>query len=189
MKKKSARRIRLFLSGKSIDKRLFGSTIISYVFTILVQKGSAMNTLEKIAVIALPCKPYLEWVKALPESEGAVVGALKKLREEAVVYLLPCTVAEDPDDVILRNATTIFNAELESWTPNRSLWPGGRDIELFNEWIEAGLHTAVIDLELEEEEDVEDEELEKQFSPDYEGDEGEDEAEAEAEEEYTEEEK
>ncbi|MFC1582900.1 hypothetical protein ACFL4W_05110 [Planctomycetota bacterium] len=138
-----------------------------------------MNTLDKVAVIALPCKPYLEWIKALPESEGAVVGSLKKLREEAAVYLLPCTVADDPDDVVLRNATTIFNAELESWTPNQSLWPAGRDADLFKEWFEAALHSAVVDLEQEEEEDVEDEELEKQFSPDYNDDDEDDEEEAE----------
>ena len=148
-----------------------------------------MSTLDKIAVVILPCKPYLEWVKALPESAGAVVGSLKELREEAAVYLLPCTVADDPDDVIVRNAPAIFNAELESWTSNQSLWPRGRDMDLFKEWFDTALHTAVIDFEREEEEDVEDEELEKQFSPDYPDHEDEDEEEEEATEKFAETEK
>jgi hypothetical protein len=73
------------------------------------------------------------------------------LRSEPAVYLVPGW--EDPDEeraVLKEFWAALFDAMLEAWVTDESLWTKKRSMEMFREWFEIQTFEMVQDIYLDE---------------------------------------
>ena len=109
-----------------------------------------MEFLKRSAVIVKPRRPYLEWARR-DDEEGLAESVFEGLRSEPTVYLLP--EYEDPtsqQEVLEEFWPVLFEAMLEGWVTDESLWPKTRTLEMFREWFEVQMSSLVQDLDLDE---------------------------------------
>ena len=116
----------------------------------LLQGGLTMAMVNRSAVIVKPRQPYLEWCRK-GGAEGVADAVFKSLHTEPHVYLLPEYV--DPESrrqVLDEFWPELFDAMLEGWLREESLWPTGRTRAMFDEWFEIQMCSLVQDLCLDE---------------------------------------
>lgn len=135
-----------------------------------------MYEMERIAVIIKPTQLFLNWVKSIPGDANSNTMELKDLREDCTTLLIPPfespTEAQEYIEEIYED---LFNAELESWCTDSSLWPKKRDYYTFKSWFDLEYHSIVYDLVEgghEDDEDQDEDEEEYDDEDDYEKDEG-----------------
>ncbi len=107
--------------------------------------------INRAAVVLKPKRPYLDWTKQDDET-GIAESVFQSMHEEPIVYLLP--VYEDPDSekgVLAEYWPALFEAMLEGWLRDESMWPRKRSFQMFQEWFEVQLSSIVQDLDLDEE--------------------------------------
>ncbi len=105
-----------------------------------------MELLNRSAVIVKPRRAYLEWARR-DDDEGLAESVFEGLRSEPTVYLLP--EYEDPSsqqEVLEEFWPDLFEAMLEGWVTDESLWPRNRTFEMFQEWFEIQMSSLVQDL-------------------------------------------
>ncbi len=116
-----------------------------------------MGLLNRSAIIVRPRRPYLEWAKR-DDSGDVAEEVFESLRSEPHVYLLP-----EYDDAVSQKEVledfwpAVFAAMLAGWVTNDALWPKRRNFQMFQDWFEIQIGSAVEDLYLDEPlKDVED---------------------------------
>lgn len=111
-----------------------------------------MFEIDRNIVVIKAREPFLQWINALPGSEGEVSFA--DLRCDCTTYLVP--VSEDPEHIleyVYERFAEVFEGELESWTPDANLWPQERGLEVFKRWFTLEYHSVIYDMVDEEVED------------------------------------
>ena len=106
-----------------------------------------MEMLNRSAVTVKPLRLYLEWAKRDDAGEVAEI-VFENLRSEPHVYLLP--EYEDPtsqQEVLEEFWPVLFEAMLEGWVTDKSLWPTNRTLRMFLEWFEIQMSSIVQDLD------------------------------------------
>ena len=105
-----------------------------------------MELLNRSAVIVKPRRPYLEWAKR-DDDEGLAEPVFEGLRSEPTVYLLPEYEDRSSQQEVLEEFwPLLFEAMLEGWVTDESLWPKNRTLEMFREWFEVQMSSLVQDL-------------------------------------------
>jgi len=105
---------------------------------------------NRSAVIVRPKTPYLEWCKQ-DDAEGLAGGVFEQMCEEPHIYLLPAYEdSESQRDVLKDYWPALFEAMLEGWVTEESLWPQERSLKMFREWFEITMTSMVLDLDLDE---------------------------------------
>ena len=108
------------------------------------------DLVNRSAIIVKPKRPFLEWAKK-DDAEGLAEGVFETLREEPHVYLLPDYEAPVSQREVLEDYwPALFEAMLEGWVTDESMWPRKRTFEMFNEWFEVQMTSMVVDLDLDE---------------------------------------
>lgn len=97
------------------------------------------------AVILKYKEPFLTWIIEADPSEHKVEISTETSKQERTVYLISDEDAENVDDWIRENYETLFEAELEGWYTDETLWPSKRDYTVFMEWFEVECHSVVLD--------------------------------------------
>ncbi len=116
-----------------------------------------MGLLNRSAIILRPKPPFLEWAKQ-DDTTGIAEDVFNSLRNEPHVFLLP----EHDDDYAQREVLedfwrAAFEAMLNGWVTDKKLWPKKRSFQMFQDWFEIQIGSAVEDLYLDEPlEDVDD---------------------------------
>ncbi len=100
-------------------------------------------TINRSAVILLPTKACLEWVKSCPDFVSDLPSG--KLQREPTVYLIP-EAKMAPDDYIRRHFKPMFEEELNSWYTDPSMWPKDLSFETFKKFFKILVTTMVYDL-------------------------------------------
>jgi len=107
--------------------------------------------INRAAVVLKPKRPYLDWTKQ-DDGTGIAESVFQSMHDEPTVYLLP--ECEDPDSekhVLAEYWPALFEAMLEGWLRDESMWPRNRTFQMFEEWFEIQLSYVVRDLDLDEE--------------------------------------
>ncbi len=104
--------------------------------------------INRAAVILKNKTPAVQWIKdADPCHDGSQI-TLEEANHECTVYLISVQDADD-DKALARwikaNFAALFEAELEGWYTDETLWPQRRTLKLFYEWFAVECHTVIED--------------------------------------------
>ncbi len=103
--------------------------------------------INRAAILLKLKQPAVDWINEVDPVDNHRVN-LKSANEDRAVYLVDDEVADDSVNVahwLRLNWEALFNAELEAWYLDESLWIQGRSFELFQEWFEIECHPVITD--------------------------------------------
>lgn len=102
--------------------------------------------INRCAVVVRAKRPFLEWLKNLPDPIDSKKN-LSDINREPHVYLLPEYEINDEKALLLAYFyDTIFETELGGWWTNMDDWPRNRTLAMFKDWFSVEFHTIVEDL-------------------------------------------
>jgi hypothetical protein len=105
-----------------------------------------MKLITNRAVIILrPKGPYIDWVRSADDESKHITAA--EIAAEPNVYLVDDYEMDgERDELIANNYREIFEAELNGWLIDKSVWPKTRDLKTFKEWFHIDFYSIVFDL-------------------------------------------
>jgi hypothetical protein len=93
-------------------------------------------------------EPALRWInEADPCHDDTGIDA-ESVNMECTVYLISDADGDGDESVtrcIKKNYKLLFEAGLEGWYTNPTLWPNKRTFKLFQEWFGVECHTLLVD--------------------------------------------
>lgn len=104
--------------------------------------------LNRAAVILKYKAPMLRWINDSDPYDDNPQVSMDEVNRDRTVYLISDRDADDDLSLarwVKANYTVLFDAELEGWYTDESLWPQKRTFKLFQEWFEVVCHTVVED--------------------------------------------
>ena len=105
---------------------------------------SASTTLaNRIVILARPTRSYFEWAKFADDSEASY--SLLDIRRDCSAWLLP--VGENVEKFLREHFDEIFRRELFAITYDEKEFPANRTYEMFRDWFDVEIHSAVYDLD------------------------------------------
>ncbi len=105
-----------------------------------------MEIINRSAIILRPKQPYLDWTK-LDDETGVADSVYESMREDPAVYLVPGWEDDDEGRQVLKEFwPALFEAMLEGWLLDDSMWPKNRTFQMFREWFEVETHAMLADL-------------------------------------------
>ncbi len=105
-----------------------------------------MREINCSVAILKPRQPLLDWLLQLPDG-GEEKFTLEELRQDCTVLLVPEADDDEPHLRLIRSrCKEIFEAELESWCTDETLWPSKRDFKTFRAWFDIEIHSLVVDM-------------------------------------------
>lgn len=112
-----------------------------------------MYLINRNVAIIRPRQEFLDWLEGVPDEEPLKIS-LDQLRTDCTTLLIP--EFDDADEAIAyvyRYWQDLFEAELEGWYTDESIWPQERTIETFMGWFDIEIHSTVIEMDEDEEGD------------------------------------
>ncbi|MCB2181329.1 MAG: hypothetical protein KQH63_04850 [Desulfobulbaceae bacterium] len=101
--------------------------------------------INRAAVILKYKGPMVKWICDSDPYNKDFSISMEDANEERTVYLVDDREADHIEEWIKLNFRALFESELENWYTDESLWPAGRNLELFNEWFEVKCHSMIVD--------------------------------------------
>lgn len=104
--------------------------------------------LNRAAVLVRYKEPAVRWINEADPDPEARTLTLSEVNEEHTVYLISDGDADTKDTLarwIKHNYDWLFEAELEGWYTDESLWPQNRTLKMFREWFTVECHTVILD--------------------------------------------
>jgi hypothetical protein len=101
-------------------------------------------TINRFAVILIPTEACLDWVRSCPDGDDHMT--LGEMQQEPTTYLIPETKRVPPEDWVRRHSKVMFHEELDSWCPDRCMWPKDLSFKTFKKFFEVNISTVVFDL-------------------------------------------
>jgi len=90
----------------------------------------------------------LQWINESDPYDDDTQISMAEVNRERTVYLISDRDADDDKTLarwIKANFAELFEAELEGWYTDESLWPPKRTFKLFQEWFEVECHSVIED--------------------------------------------
>jgi hypothetical protein len=120
-----------------------------WLFCLIVPPQINLNIimLNRAAILLKLKQAAVDWINAADPMENPGYS-LKSANEDRTVYLVSDEVAEDPVSLthwLRLNWEVLFEAELEAWYVDKSLWVQERSFEMFQEWFEVECHSMITD--------------------------------------------
>ncbi len=101
--------------------------------------------INRSSIILKAKEPFVQWVNAAdPYYENPGI-TLESVNSDRTVYLISEEDAENLEQWLSVNFSTLFENELEGWYVDESLWPENRDRATFDKWFSVECHSVVID--------------------------------------------
>lgn len=97
------------------------------------------------AVILKYKEPIFKWIIEADPSERKAEMTVEEANKERTVYLISDDDAENVDKWIRENFGALFEAELEGWYTDETLWSRNRGYEVFMEWFDVECHSVIMD--------------------------------------------
>jgi len=99
---------------------------------------------NRYLIIVKPKMPFVEWINSLPGSERKI--SIGDVEEDATSHLVPISNYDiEPDHILKRHFSEIFELQLWEWYTDKTLWPANRTYQKFKKWFEIEIHTMVYD--------------------------------------------
>jgi hypothetical protein len=100
--------------------------------------------LNRAVVILRYRQPFVNWInQADPYPKGTI--NLSDANEDTTAYLVEVEDEDEFESWLALNGQTLFEAELDGWYTDPSLWPADRSVARLKEWCTFELHTLVFD--------------------------------------------
>ena len=116
-----------------------------------------MQVLNRTAITLIGADPFAEWTRTHDADSNRGLLTVARARTYGSAFLLPeFELEEDLQEWVEDNFAWLFEFQLSAWTEDESLWPEGRDLEMFRSWFRIEIHNVVIDAA---DDDLEGEEL------------------------------
>ena len=94
------------------------------------------------AIVVKPKQRFVDWINECDDSGEPT--SLDEARVECTAYLVPCWNDDAEFERILKKlCRPIFEAELEGWIVDESMWPRKRGYATFLEWCDVESHSVV----------------------------------------------
>ncbi|MDH3598873.1 MAG: hypothetical protein OEU26_04440, partial [Candidatus Tectomicrobia bacterium] len=93
-------------------------------------------------------EPAVRWINEADPYEDDPGITLSTVNQDRTVYLIPEEVADPPDRLdrwLQRHYRDLFEAELEGWYTDPTLWPENLTLQLFREWFDIEFHSVMVD--------------------------------------------
>ena len=105
-----------------------------------------MKALNRSAISVIGNQPFLEWVN-YNCMQGQEPLTLDELNSDITIYLIDeiYDFEEELTPYLRRNFTGFFEAELESWTDDESLWPDDLSFKRFQSYFTVIPHSLITD--------------------------------------------
>lgn len=101
------------------------------------------NIVNRNAIILVPKKTFVDWVKKVDEDEDDMAFIL-----ETKIYLVDIEIG--PEEWLEENYYDLFVRELEAWTLDEDLWPQNLSFTMFKKCFKVDFSIRVFDMENEE---------------------------------------
>ena len=102
--------------------------------------------LNRDLIIVRLKQPFVDWVnEADPYSDGSRL-TLDEANEDVSTFLIHDDASEDMEGWLEEYFPLLFDAILEEWYVDESLWPRDRSLALFKRWCDVEVHSMVFDL-------------------------------------------
>jgi hypothetical protein len=102
--------------------------------------------LNRDLIIVRLKQPFVDWVnEADPYSDGSRM-TLDEANQDVSSFLIHDSASEDLEGWLDICYSTLFDALLEEWYVDESLWPQDRSLALFKRWCDVEVHSMVFDL-------------------------------------------
>jgi hypothetical protein len=103
--------------------------------------------INRAAIILRYREPAVRWInEADPYDDPGITREM--VNKERTVYLIRAEDAETSaavDEWIELNYRQLFEAELQGWYTDPTLWPQDLTLQLFREWFDVEYHSVLID--------------------------------------------
>ncbi|MES0874948.1 hypothetical protein [Sinimarinibacterium thermocellulolyticum] len=100
--------------------------------------------LNRSAVVVRYRQPFVDWINRCdPTGDGGMT--LLEANEDPTVYLVEAESRQDFERWLRLNHEPIFEALLEDWYTDETLWPADRSIETLKLWCSFEFHSTVFD--------------------------------------------
>jgi len=104
--------------------------------------------LNRAAIILKYKEPAVQWINDADPCHDDPQISWDDVNCERTVYLISDHDADD-NKILARwiklNYEALFEAELEGWYTDETLWPQKRTLKLFHQWFEVECHTVIED--------------------------------------------
>jgi hypothetical protein len=90
----------------------------------------------------------LHWINESDPYDDDPQNSMEEVNRDRNIYLISDRDADDGKAQtrwLKANYAVLFEAELEGWYTDESLWPQKRTFKLFQEWFEVECHTMIED--------------------------------------------
>jgi hypothetical protein len=102
-------------------------------------------TLNRSAIIVKAKQPFLDWIRAMDPTTGAL--DLADLNREPTIYLIPESANEnDAYQYLQRVYVEILQQELSERYPHRGDWPSELTFNLFSNWFSYRFYSMLVEL-------------------------------------------
>lgn len=104
--------------------------------------------LNRGAIILRYREPAIQWINEADPVVDSHEVTPDMLKQDLTVYLVSDADVAGDFEVsrwIESNFTMLFEAELEGWYTDPTLWPGNRTLELFRLWFDVEFHSTIVD--------------------------------------------
>lgn len=98
------------------------------------------------AVIVRYKEPFIDWINEADPSADKTIVTIQSANKERTVYLISDEDAENIEEWIRVNYSSLFENELEGWYTDETLWPKKRDLQTFHNWCEVECHSLIFDM-------------------------------------------
>lgn len=105
--------------------------------------------INRAAVILKYREPAIRWINAADPYEDNPGMTRHAVNRERTVYLISDEHAESLATMaswVERHYQDLFEAELEGWYTDPTLWPQDRTFRLFQTWFDVECHSVVVDM-------------------------------------------
>jgi hypothetical protein len=105
--------------------------------------------INRAAVILKYREPAIRWINEADPYEDNPGMTRQAVNRERTVYLIGDEYAESLATManwVERNDQALFEAELEGWYTDPTLWPQERTFRLFQTWFDVECYSVVVDM-------------------------------------------
>ena len=101
---------------------------------------------NRALIVVKPRKPFLDWANGVDDEFKEMT--IEEMEDDSAVFLIQDYEAdEEREEILQKHYKTIFEAELNGWVIDESMWPENRDYITFKQWFLVVFHSIVFDLQ------------------------------------------
>jgi len=101
--------------------------------------------LNRGALILRCRQPFVDWINAVDPVADSPTLSLADVNSERTVYLVEVEDEPELEAWLTEHHQKLFEAELNGWYTDPSLWPNDRSLGTLRKWCSIELHSVVYD--------------------------------------------